>query len=435
LANKKNIVYALDIYEEPSSRNYIFKDRLEPVLGYIRYDKKSGNYKGQMGLERYYDSVLQPIQDGKIEGLRDVKGRVVFNGNTKIIQRIDGHNLNLNINLILQGKIENILDKAKTKIGAKEILAVIMDSKTGKVLTIATSNRYNPMKITRQDIPKLKMNFVQYSYEPGSVMKPITLAMLLENKKVNPLEILNAHNGRFYFKRNFTIYDDERFKFLNVIQAVIHSSNIVFAQLGIRLTPKEFRDGLEKFGFGEVSGIDLPYEYKGVLFSLKDLFSETHRASNAFGYAIQVNLVQLVKAYNSFNNNGIEVTPKIVDRYGDEKIEIEEKQVISPATAQTILNILRKVVLQGTARTTNVDGLFIAGKTGTAKINENKKYIKGLYNSSFIGFVNGKEKKYTIGVLVIKPDKKHYFASQSAVPVFRQIVETMWDMGLLKKIK
>jgi len=425
----KKITYGLDIYEEPSKRFYPFKDRLEPVLGYARYNE---NHKRVgMGLEKYYDEVLMPKQNGYIKGYRDVKNHIIYDNKAIIHKRIDGDNLNLNINMILQGKIENILDNLKPQLKAQEILAVVMETKTGKIKAIATTNRYNPMHITKKDIPNLKISHIQYSYEPGSVMKPITLALLLEHKKVNIFEVLNAHNGVFHFKRHFTIYDDEPFKWLNVIQALIHSSNIVFAQLGIRLTPAEFREGLLRFGFGKKSGIDLPYEYKGVLFSQKGLISEIHRASNSFGYALQVNLIQLLKAYNTFNNNGFMIEPKIAYQYGKTSIPTNRSQIISPATAQTVLNILRKVVLQGTAKATNIHGLFIAGKTGTAKINKNGKYIKGLYNSSFIGFVNDKNNKYTIATLVIKPDKKRYFASQTAVVVFKNIVDTMIEMEFL----
>jgi len=430
LRNERNIIYGLDIFEEFSKRFYPFKDRLEPVLGYARYNKE--NQRVGMGLELFYDDSLLPKQNGYEKGYRDVQNKLIYDNKSIMKGRIDGNNVGLNINMILQGKIENILDKLKKELKAQEIISVIMETKTGKIISIATTNRYNPMNIKKTDIPNLKISHIQYSYEPGSVMKPITLALLLEHKKVNILEILNAHNGIFYFKRGFTIYDDERFKYLNVIQAVIHSSNIVFAQLGLRLTPSEFRDGLLKFGFNQKSGIDLLYEYKGVLFSTRDLVSQIHRASNSFGYAMQVNLIQLLKAYNSFNNNGIIVIPKIAKSYGDTFFTSKQYQVISPATAQTILNILRRVVLEGTARTTNIKGLFIAGKTGTAKINQNGKYIKGLYNSTFIGFVNDKNHKYTIATLVIKPDEKRYFASQTAVVVFRNIVEKMVEMELLK---
>ena len=429
----KKITYGLDIYEEPSIRYYPFKDKLEPILGYARYNEEYNRIG--MGLEKYYDEILMPKQNGYIKGYRDVKNHIIYDNTAIIRKRKDGDNLFLNINLILQGKIENILDKLKPELKAKEILTVVMETKTGKIKAIATTNRYNPMRITKKDIPNLKISHIQYSYEPGSVMKPITLALLLEQKKVNILEVLNAHNGIFYFKRNFTIYDDEPFKWLNVIQALIHSSNIIFAQLGLRLTPSEFRQGLLKFGFGKKSGIDLPYEYKGVLFSTKDLVSEIHRASNSFGYALQVNLIQLLKAYNAFNNDGIIIEPKIAYQYGNTPISTNRYQAISPATAQTVLNILRKVVLEGTAKATNIPGLFIAGKTGTAKINQNGKYIKGLYNSSFIGFVNDKNHKYTIATLVIEPDEKRYFASQTAVVVFKNIVNTMVEMEFLTPSK
>jgi cell division protein FtsI (penicillin-binding protein 3) len=432
---KNGIRYGLEIQEELSKREYPFKDRLEPVLGYARYNKKYQKFYGKIGLENYYNDALYPKQNGYINGIRDLKNRTIYDNEAIIKPRIDGDTLILNINFILQGKVENILDKFKKKLKAQEILAIVIDSKTGKVLSIASSNRYNPMHITQNDISKLKMDIVQYTYEPGSVMKPITLAMLLQHKKVNVYEVINAYNGVFPFKKEFIIYDDEKFEYLNVINALIHSSNIVFAQLGIRLTPSEFREGLVKFGFGQKSGIDLPYEHKGVLFSKNGLINPIHRASNSFGYALQVNLVQLVKAYNSFNNNGIMVTPKIVNKYADKYIKTIQTAPISPSTAQTILNILRKVVLQGTAKATNIDGLFIAGKTGTAKISINGNYQEGFYNSTFVGFANDNNKKYTIGVLVIKPSPQKYFASKTAVIVFKKIVETMLDMSLLHKQK
>ena len=431
LPTKNKIIYGLDIFEEPSKRYYPFKDRLEPALGYARY-----NYKHQrvgMGLEKYYDAILMPQQNGYIKGYRDVQNHIIYDNKAIIKRRIDGENLKLNVNLVFQGKIENMLDSMKKEMNATEVLSVVMQTKTGKILSIATSNRYNPMHIRKEDIPYLKISHIQYSYEPGSVMKPIILSLLLKHHKVNIFEVLNAYNGVYHLTRHFTIYDDTPFKWLNVIQAVIHSSNIVFAQLGMRLTPDEFRNGLLSFGFDKKSGIDLPYEYRGVLFSRQGLLSKIHRASNSFGYAMQVNLIQLLKAYNTFNNEGVIITPKIAYSYGDTIIEHRKKQIISPAIAQTILNILRKVVLQGTARATNVKGLFIAGKTGTAKINKNGEYIEGLYNTSFIGFVNDKTHKYTIAVLVVKPDKKHYFASQSAVVVFRKIVDIMLEMNFLHK--
>jgi len=425
------VVHGFDIVEKLAKRVYKFDDTLEPAIGFV--SSKYNKTIGVAGLEKYYDEILQPIQNGIIKGYSDVYHNIIYDKNVEIKPRIDGKNLFLNINSILQRKIELMLDRKKKEFNAQEILVIVMNSRTGRILTIATSNRYNPNHILKKDIQNLKISHIQYNYEPGSVMKPITLSILLKNHKVNPLEVLDAHNGVWYFKPKFTIRDDDSFKWLSVIQAVIHSSNIVFAQLGLRLTPIEFREGLLNLGFNAKSGVDLPYEYKSRIFSLRDFKSEIHRASIAFGYGLQVNLMQLVKIYNIFNNNGIIVTPKIAYSYGNSLIVATTKQVISPEISKTILNILRKVVLYGTAKSTNIKGLFIAGKTGTAKINKRGKYIKGLYNSTFIGFVNDKKHKYTIGVLTIKPDKEHYFASQSSVPVFKNIVNIMLEMNLLKK--
>jgi len=436
LENKKtHIIYGLDIYEEPSKRVYRLKDTLEPALGFVAYHQFSNGYRliGKAGIERYYDEALQPKQNGLIRGYRDVRNRIIYDNKVIIQRKIDGQNIILNINSVFQKKIENMLDSMKEKLKAQEILTVVMESKTGRIIAIATSNRYNPNHIT--SVKNLKISHIQYNYEPGSVMKPITLSILLEHNKVNPLEVLNGHNGIWYFKRHFTIYDDEPFKWLSVTKAVVHSSNIVFAQLGLRLTPSEFRNGLLQFGISKKSGIDLPYEYKGKIFPIKDFRSEVHRASMAFGYGLQVNLIQLLKAYNMFNNYGIMVTPKIAYQYGNTIIQPIKKQVISPTIAQTVLGILRKVVLEGTAVSAKIDGIFTAGKTGTAKINKNGHYISGLYNSSFIGFANDKTHKYTIATLTIKPDKKHYFASQTSVAVFKNIVDIMLEMNLLKKMK
>ena len=430
LKNKNNTVFGLDIFEVPSKRDYIFNSTLEPTLGYVRFNKQHIPH-GQVGIEKYYDEILRPKQNGILKGYRDVANHIILDNSAVIKPRIDGDTLKLNINLILQGKIEKILDTLNKEFKSQEVLAVVMQSKTGKIISIASSNRYNPNHITQKDIDYLKLSSIQYSYEPGSVMKPITLSILLSLHKTTPLEIFNAHNGVWYFKPKFTIYDDDAFKWLSVTQAVIHSSNIVFAQLGLRLTPDEFRNGLLKFGFGRKSGIDLPYEYKGILFSLKGFQSEIHRVSNAFGYAIRVNIIQLLKAYNAFNNQGKIIIPKIGYSYNNNLITTEQYQVITPVIAQSILNILRKVVLFGTAQNAKIDGIFTAGKTGTAKISKNGKYIKGLYNSSFIGFANDNTHKYTIAILVRKPDKHHYFASQSAVVVFKAIVQSMIDMNLL----
>jgi len=151
---------------------------------------------------------------------------------------------------------------------------------------------------------------------------------------------------------------------------------------------------------------------------------------------MRANLMQLMRAYSVFNNNGRMVTPKIVNNFIDEAGSIipledyEQEQVIRSATALRMQKILIKTVQEGTGKKARTKGLVIGGKTGTAHIVEKGKYVKK-YNTAFMGFANDTSKKYTIGVVVIQP-KKSQFASQTAVPVFKKIVEILVEDGYLK---
>jgi cell division protein FtsI (penicillin-binding protein 3) len=149
---------------------------------------------------------------------------------------------------------------------------------------------------------------------------------------------------------------------------------------------------------------------------------QVYKSTSAYGYGIVVNFIELLKAYNVFNNEGIMVTPKIAD------VKTDKKRVVKPAIADEMIRILRKVVLKGTAKNAFIKDIFTAGKTGTAHISIKGSYQK-IYNSSFFGFANANSKKYTIGVTFfhIKAPFPNYFASQTAVPLFKNIVIIMKD--------
>jgi len=410
-------------YEALFKRVYPYKDTFEPFLG--RYLKSEA--RGDNGLEDYYDNILRPQKNGLIKGYRDVSGNIIYDKNSVVVYPVNGNDLKLNINLILQKRIEKLLDNAKSLYNAKEVMAAVMDSKSGKILAIATSNRYDPLHIRKKDIPNMKISAIRYLFEPGSVMKPITFAILLEHNKVNPFEVLNGYNGKWKPKwRKTPIRDDDPFAWISAENVLVYSSNIGISQLALRLTPQEFYQGLKEFGFSKYSGIDLPYELKGVIRSLRELKYPIYKSTTSYGYGIMVNFIQLLKAYNVFNNNGIAVTPKIA------AVKTTSKRVLSAKTASEMLRILRKIVLKGTAQNAYIEGIFTAGKTGTAHVSVNNKYEK-IYNSSFFGFANDNTHKYTIGVtfLDIKAPFPNYFASQSAVPLFKKIVIIMQDEKLL----
>jgi len=440
--NGIDVLYGLDIIENGESRRFPLGDVMSPVLGYVG-DKSDGRYtrpKGQKGLERNYDKHITSKKNGYFKGKRDVVGAVIHDKNSIKLQRVDGMDLHLNIPLAFQRRVELMLDQMKESIDADEIIVGVMESKTGKVLSLASSERYDPSHITQKDIPALNPKFSEYAHEAGSVLKPITLAIALDHKVVTPDTWFNTFNGRMKIGKKRTITDDHKFASLTAADIIVHSSNVGISQVSWKLTGKEFREGLVKFGIAKPSGLDLSRDLPGKLKPLYKLDHQMHRANSAYGYGMLVTFAQLFKAYSAFNNNGIAVTPRIVDALVDSKgnrytldPKVGDLHPIGGESAKQIHNILIDVVQNGTGKKAKYPGLEIGGKTGTAHIAKHGRYVRE-YHSSFYGFANDKHgNKYTIGVLVIKAKKyRKYFASQSAVPTFKRIVHTLVELDYLK---
>ena len=430
-------IHGLSIIESGESREYPYGNLLTPILGYPHKLEQDGFtfVKGVKGLEKRWDDELSPRQDGYSRGKRDVNSYIILNKESFTKPKINGLNIKLTIPVAFQIKLEKMLDKMKKELRAKEIMIAVMDSKNGRVYAMASSNRYLPKEIKRSDYPSLNSNMIEYSFEPGSVLKPITFSLLLEHKLVNPYDLVNGHNGRYRIGRK-VITDEHRFDWLSAENVIVYSSNIGMAQLAQKLPGYQFNEGLKTFGFGQKSTPDLIYERTGYIPTSKRLDNEIYKATCAYGYGIRANLMQLMRAYDVFNNNGKMVYPRIVDAFIDEQgeekklIQQETTQVLPSAVAQRVKKILIKTVNKGTGKKAITPGIEIGGKTGTAHIVEKGRYVHK-YNTAFMGFANDKKHHYTIGVVVIQP-KKSQFAAQTAVPVFKQAVDIMIEDGYLE---
>lgn len=430
-------VHGLSILESGETREYPYGDVLTPIIGYPHKIEEDGytHIKGVKGLEKRFDVELQAKQDGFSRGLRDVNSYIILNKKSFTKPKINGLDIKLTIPISLQIKIERMLDQMKKEVRAKQIMLAIMDSRNGNIITLASSNRYLPKKIKISDYPSLNSGMTEYSFEPGSVIKTITFSLLLDRGLVNPYDLINGHNGHYRLGKKI-ITDEHRFDWLSAENVIVHSSNIGMAQLSQKLSGVEFHEGLKSFGFTEQSTEDLIYEKTGSIPSVRRLNNEIYKATCSYGYGMRANLLQLIRAYDVFSNNGRMLKPKLIDVFIDEynrEIPIpreEHIQVIKSSTAHRMRKILIKTVNEGTGKKAITKGLVIGGKTGTAHIVEKGKYIRK-YNTSFIGFVDDKSAKYTMGVVVVQP-KKSQFASQTAVPVFKKAVEILIDEGYLK---
>ncbi len=463
--NGSRIVYGLTIEESGEKRIFSYKDSLTPMIGYMRKvesDRGKTKVEGIKGLEKTYDTLLNNSIDGKLKGYRDVLSYISFDKNSEIVTRKDGVNLHLNIPLKLQKNVEMILDKHKEKLQCDEIIVSVLESETGKVLTLASSNRFDPDHIRQKDIPNLNVNAIEYQFEPGSVLKPISISLVMDKKRIKKNELFNAYNkgtpnakgeypkGRYPLGR-YTIRDDHNFtkRYITLKDIVIYSSNIGTLQLAQRLKGEEFIEGLYNFGITKKTGIDLPYEKVGKIPTLRQMRAgendgkdNVFKATVSYGQGMTATFMQILKAYTAFNNDGQVVVPQIVSKIvsGNQIVKTEQRikpiQVITKKTANEMKKLLIQTVEEGTGEATKIEGLEVGGKTGTANVARHGAYQEK-YISSFFGFANDKEHKYTIGVTVNNPNSKgkywyYRYASHSAVPVFEEVIKTMITLGYLE---
>ncbi|WP_163226490.1 peptidoglycan D,D-transpeptidase FtsI family protein [Campylobacter fetus] len=435
----------MSIVESGEKRIYMAEDTLTPAIGYIKKIEQDGITKveGVKGIEKVYDNLLSSTQDGITKGPRDLSNTIILSGDAELSKRIDGYNVVLNTPLKLQKVIEQMATQKLNDLIAKEVVIGVMESKTGKIIALVSTSRYNPSNITINDYQSLNSTASEYAYEVGSVMKPVIFSLLLRENKVNPLEIINTYGGKYKLGQR-TITDSHKNDFLSAEDIIVESSNVGMIQLVERLSEIDLYNGLLDFGFSKKTGIDLSYEQVGLLPSINELRNKTYKSTVSYGYGLQATFMQLLNAYNTINNNGVMITPQIASHLEKNgKIyaikEQDIKTILPIETAKIMKRILIKVVEsnKGTARKARIQGLSIGGKTGTAHIATSGGYSDKRYNASFFGFVSDPNgNNYTIGVLVREPMRPYpyYYASWSALPIFKNTVELMVENGYLKPV-
>ncbi|EAH8900610.1 penicillin-binding protein 2 [Campylobacter coli] len=432
----------LSIIEHEEDRIYMSKDALTPAIGYTKMvlDPQSGILKnvGVKGLEKYYDDCLSPLQNEKIQGLKDIGGNIILNLNSLQQKKIDGCLLYLNISLKLQKSIEKAIDGRNEDLKANEIIVGVMDSKTGQILALASSRRYDPQN-RGKDLSVLNASAIEYGYEAGSVIKPFIFTTALRLGKLKTDEVINTYGGAYKLGR-FTIRDDHKMDQMTMEEVIRYSSNIGMIQIAKRLSNLEIIAGLKIFKFGEKSGIDLPYEQKGEIPNSKRL-RDIEKSVLSYGYGLKTTFIQLLAAYNVFNNNGVYITPHLAEKfYQDRRFvsleeDIKKEVILTPQAAQTMQKILIDVIEKGTGKKAITQGIIVGGKTGTARIAERQGYTSNRYNASFFGFANDTKHNYTIGVLVRNPTKPYsYYAAQSALPMFKDVVDILINEDFLTPI-
>jgi cell division protein FtsI (penicillin-binding protein 3) len=395
------------------------------VLGFIGIDGQ-----GLEGVERSLDATLR----GEVEALdfeRDAWGRRIVkveDEGWRPLPRV-GARVELTIDAELQEFTEIELERAVRDFAAEAGSAVVLSPKTGEVLAMATAPRFDPGNFRGSTAEQWRNRAITDVYEPGSTFKAIMAAAALEAGVVTPETRIDCERGALRIGKR-VIHDHDPYGVLSFADVIAFSSNIGSAKVAFQLGAERLAGTIRDFGFGRISGIDLPAEVPGLVLPVRR-WKSINVATNAFGQGIAVTPLQLARAFGAIANGGFLMRPYIVRRVLEEGGRVRqvgephiERRVISARAAAQVTELLRGVVDHGTGKAARIEGVAVAGKTGTAqKIDVGTgRYHPRDRMSSFVGYLPADDPEMVILVVVDSPKKAKY-GGVVAAPVFHRIAE------------
>lgn len=386
-------------------RNYPDGEITAQITGLTGID---GN--GVEGIELAEEKMLAGTS-GLRRVMKDRLGRIIEDA--WIRQPKDGEDIVLTIDARIQYLAYKALEKRVGEVKAKAGAIVVADPWTGDILALANYPSFDPNKRGKIDRSNIRNRAITDTYEPGSTMKPFSVAAGLEEKKVNPNTVFAI--GSSYTIGRRSIGDSHYSKELTVSEIIRQSSNIGTAKVALMLTPSTMWGYYNSLGFGTAPQVGFPGAASGRMRPAKT-WKPIEQATMSYGHGITVSLMQLVRAYTALARNGDLVELSIYKS----RREVEPRQIYSPRTARQMKLMLESVVEKG-AKRAQVPGYTAAGKTGTAYKVENGLYVKK-YVSSFSGYAPAKEPRILVGVMIDEPQKGQHFGAVAAAPVFSEVV-------------
>jgi len=405
----------------PESRRYYPRQELAAhVLGMMGLDDR-----GLEGLEHQYDDLLGG-QPQFVAAQQDALGRVIFR-QEEPERRAPVFDLTLTIDEVIQYITERELQRAVERSRAKAGTAIVMDPWTGEVLALANQPTYDPNTYQKSGAAARRDRAVTDAFEPGSIFKAILAAGALEEGVIRPGDRFFGENGAIEVS-GVTIRDHEKYGWLTVREILAHSSNVGAIKIGQKLGKSLYYHYISSFGFGSLTGLDLPGETPGLMRRPKS-WSALSLSVLSLGQEISVTPVQIATAFSAVANGGNLVRPHVVHALkaqdGPLSREVDPgviRRVISPETARTLLDMLRGAVEDGTGKEAALEEYTVAGKTGTAQKMDpaTGRYSHQKIVASFVGAVPAESPRLVILVLIDEPEALRWGASIAA-PTFREI--------------
>ncbi len=370
---------------------------------------------GQEGIELAYQDWLSG-KAGSRRVIKDRLGRVVEDIES-IRAPQQGRELALSIDQRIQYLAFRELKSAIALNEAKAGSLVVLDVTTGEVLALTNWPTYNPNNRDTLKAGRSRNRAVIDLFEPGSTLKPFTVAAALESGSVGPGSMIDTGSGR-YTIGNRTIHDAHPEGMLTVAQVIQKSSNVGSAKMALAMAPQKLWTILSDVGFGAQTKVGFPGEATGRLRAYQT-WKPIEQATMSYGHGISVSLLQLARAYSVFATNG-ELKPLTLVKRDQ---PVAGKAVISPRTALAVRKMLEMVTQPGgTATKAQVAGFRVAGKTGTAHKLMGATYASDRYISSFVGFAPASNPRLVIAVMLDEPGGKSYYGGEVAAPAFSAVM-------------
>jgi len=402
------------IYQHPEYRRYYPGGVVTAhVVGFTGVDDA-----GQEGNELAHQATLAG-KPGSRRVIKDRLGHVVED-----VESIRAAQDGVDLQLSIDGKIQNIAYNAlKSAVEANRAKAggiVVIDVRTGEILALANVPSFNPNNRTRLSGAQLRNRVITDLFEPGSTLKPFTIALALESGRVGPRTPVSTAPGTLSIA-NYTIRDVHPAASLTVSQVLQKSSNVGAAKLALAMPREAMWDLFRREGFGAAPELGFPGATAGKLRPYKT-WKPVEQATMAYGHGISVSLVQLARAYTVFARDGELVPLSLVK---SEAVASGEK-VLSSATAREVREMLELAVQPGgTGPRARIMGWRVAGKTGTAHKLENGSYAADKYLASFVGFAPASAPRLVVAVMIDEPSagRNNYYGGTVAAPVFAQVMQ------------
>ena len=416
------------VFETVFTRNYVQSEAFQETLGFVNNENK-----GVYGIEKYYDEQLAG-EMGVEPRLRIPKPFleiVKVKNKNEAKPAVEGQNLVLTLDSVMQYNLDDELQKAYIEHSATSTMGILIEVETGKILAMSSYPK-------AEDKSTIKNRTIVDFFEPGSIFKPITVAIGLDTKVINENTKIYSPGFIRVYHRIIRDHDSSTIGNLGLADIIAHSGNVAMVKIQEKIDKNTFYRYLIDIGLGGKTNVDTYFEATQKLREFKTLKDEVRRANISFGQGIAVTQIQMITALNTVINNGKLMKPYLVDRIEDNKGNIIKqnnpvmiRKVFSDEASRLNRRYMEASVNRGTGGGAYIPGYRVGGKTGTAQ-----KAEKGGYGnrhiSSFFAFFPADKPKYAILITISEPKGGKYYGAQVALPSVRRVLEKLIEYKRIK---